>query len=247
MRVRHHLQQISSCESKFFCTGDTRLATCPSICTLCIIEAPAGRYGSLQAQRIRTVPSVLHAVSRVSSIDKRLPYELRALEAGLSCALRLLEGEVASLEAATQPRLERLLGKVCVTWILSFQVGKHHLHTGCQASQGLRQSLSQASGLCWKRSSGIQAFPYLGRCIATGPNQQILLPHCGRLWALAKPSLSQSVMHSAFLPIWTTASYHSKWVSCMVPFTWLAHVCQADPAAVFQGMGPQRPRSLWEG
>ena len=55
---------------------------------------------------------MLYAVFRVSSIDKRLPYELRALEAGLSCALRLLEGEVASLEAATQPRLERLLGKV---------------------------------------------------------------------------------------------------------------------------------------
>ncbi|KAK9826625.1 hypothetical protein WJX74_006505 [Apatococcus lobatus] len=51
-------------------------------------------------------------LARVSSIDKRLPYELRALEAGLSCALRLLEGEVASLEAATQPRLERLLGRV---------------------------------------------------------------------------------------------------------------------------------------
>ena len=51
-------------------------------------------------------------ICRVSSIDKRLPYELRALEAGLSCCLRLLDGEVASLEKATLPRLDRLLGKV---------------------------------------------------------------------------------------------------------------------------------------
>ncbi|KAK9864899.1 hypothetical protein WJX84_008296, partial [Apatococcus fuscideae] len=54
-------------------------------------------------------------LARVSSIDKRLPYELRALEAGLSCALRLLEAEVAALEKGTLPRLDRLLTKVSRT------------------------------------------------------------------------------------------------------------------------------------
>lgn len=42
-------------------------------------------------------------------VDQHLPYELRALEAGLSTALRVLEHEVADVEGRTVPALRSLL------------------------------------------------------------------------------------------------------------------------------------------
>lgn len=45
-------------------------------------------------------------------IDGTLPYELRALEAGLAVAIRIFEAEVGDLESKTLPSLEYLTQKV---------------------------------------------------------------------------------------------------------------------------------------
>ncbi|KAK9792989.1 hypothetical protein WJX73_010706 [Symbiochloris irregularis] len=48
----------------------------------------------------------------MTGIDRRMPFELRALEAGLQVAVRLLEAEVGAVEQATLPALKRLMVKV---------------------------------------------------------------------------------------------------------------------------------------
>ena len=45
-------------------------------------------------------------------MDAALPYELRALEAALSAAARLLEHETSALEARSLPALNSLTQKV---------------------------------------------------------------------------------------------------------------------------------------
>ena len=45
-------------------------------------------------------------------MDRHLPYELLALEAGLAAAVRTLEVEVYQVESATLPALQRLMIKV---------------------------------------------------------------------------------------------------------------------------------------
>jgi hypothetical protein len=45
-------------------------------------------------------------------VDAALPYELRALEAALSAAARLLEAETSALEARALPSLHSLTQKV---------------------------------------------------------------------------------------------------------------------------------------
>ena len=47
-----------------------------------------------------------------SAVDAALPYELRALEAALSAAARLLEAEMSTLEARALPSLHSLTQKV---------------------------------------------------------------------------------------------------------------------------------------
>jgi hypothetical protein len=47
-----------------------------------------------------------------SAVDAALPYELRALEAALSAAARLLEHETSALEARSLPALNSLTQKV---------------------------------------------------------------------------------------------------------------------------------------
>ena len=47
-----------------------------------------------------------------SAVDAALPYELRALEAALSTAARLLEAETSALEARALPSLHSLTQKV---------------------------------------------------------------------------------------------------------------------------------------
>ena len=47
-----------------------------------------------------------------SAVDAALPYELRALEAALSAAARLLEAETSTLEARALPSLHSLTQKV---------------------------------------------------------------------------------------------------------------------------------------
>ena len=47
-----------------------------------------------------------------SSIDRMLPFELRAMESGLAAAVRTLEVEAMKLERSTVPALQRLMQKV---------------------------------------------------------------------------------------------------------------------------------------
>ena len=58
------------------------------------------------------LPPVLCSNAPPSAVDAALPYELRALEAALSAAARLLEAETTALEARALPSLHFLTQKV---------------------------------------------------------------------------------------------------------------------------------------
>jgi len=62
--------------------------------------------------KINTTVHTLHSNVPPSAVDAELPYELRALEAALSVAARLLEHETSSLEARSLPALNSLTQKV---------------------------------------------------------------------------------------------------------------------------------------
>ena len=51
-----------------------------------------------------------------SSIDRTLPFELRALEAALAHTCRSLEQESIQVERATLPALKSLMQKVGLLW-----------------------------------------------------------------------------------------------------------------------------------
>ncbi len=56
-----------------------------------------------------------------SSIDRTLPFELRALEAALAHTCRSLEQESIQVERATLPALKSLMQKVCWLWSQGMQ------------------------------------------------------------------------------------------------------------------------------
>ncbi|KAK9817294.1 hypothetical protein WJX72_012299 [[Myrmecia] bisecta] len=62
--------------------------------------------------RLATSNSAPLTVNSRNGMDKKLPFELRALESGLAAATKILDLEVVDLERQTLPSLQRLLRKV---------------------------------------------------------------------------------------------------------------------------------------
>ena len=61
---------------------------------------------------LKSILSMAGSAHRLSRVERALPYELRALEAGLATAVRAWEVEAIALEHRTRPTLRALLQKV---------------------------------------------------------------------------------------------------------------------------------------
>ena len=93
-------------------------------------------------------PAALCSNGPPSAVDAALPYELRALEAALSAAARLLEAETSTLEARALPSLHSLTQKVRAPAARVRGGGQGRVRF--LACQGQSQGCSQGTG-CLRR------------------------------------------------------------------------------------------------
>ena len=89
----------------------------------------------------------LHSDAPPSAVDAALPYELRAVEAALSAAARLLEAETSALEARALPSLHSLTQKV----------GQQGVPT--PASHGYQRAVGRTSKTRYMKRSKLLAVP----------------------------------------------------------------------------------------
>lgn len=89
------------------CVLDGRIRTCTLVCCVSlfdIVHFCAASTDTFSCAQVCCRSSVNH--------DMDLPYELRALEAALATATRVLEVEAVEIEKRTMPALKGLLQKV---------------------------------------------------------------------------------------------------------------------------------------